>query len=476
MIGVFEKIQQLISQKMYKEAKHLAEKIENELDRENVLGIIFFYEKNFEESVKHFESALKIDPANSDVLFNYAKALFERENYFESWRYLTRIRDKTWEVYDLLGDTQLKQDNPAMAIHYYKKAFEMSELAEIKEKYESIKSKYKNDRKLAIFCLPGFDNFIHDVAQVLSNLYDLELVITTSGQKITQAYQWADIVWIEWTSEVAAEITNKLPKMGKKILVRVPDLGVDVFRNLNLAKKINWYYVDFVVFSEKELMKIYDNLCNEIKNTNVFLVPKGVNLSKITPNLSTNNNLSSIFFDFGLLRKEPYEVFMIINQLGTNYKIYVQKIDKVEGYVKEHLDFLNRSLQNRGIELEYVQLDFNNEKALIEKADLIVSLDYFVPIKYLVKAAMAMNRIVILPRTEQTSSYVDNDLLYMFPNEIPDIIKRTVGRGINSRKIVEENFSLENEVKGLLSILGYESKDEKMSKLVVNLLLGSNNL
>lgn len=116
----------------------------------------------------------------------------------------------------MLGDTQLQLNNLAMALHYYRKASELSDIPEMKEKYESLKKQFKKDTKVAFLCLPGLDHFIKDIANILSEMYEVKLVVTADGKQIVDAYNWADIVWIEWANELAVEITNKLPKGNKK--------------------------------------------------------------------------------------------------------------------------------------------------------------------------------------------------------------------------------------------------------------------
>lgn len=74
-----------------------------------------------------------MEPTNSKVLFNYSKVLFEMADYVNSWKYLTRIPNKTWEVYDFLGDVQHKLRNLPMMLSYYKKAFQLSRIEEIKK-------------------------------------------------------------------------------------------------------------------------------------------------------------------------------------------------------------------------------------------------------------------------------------------------------------------------------------------------------
>ncbi|WP_448378344.1 tetratricopeptide repeat protein [Fervidobacterium sp.] len=245
---------ELITQGRFSEAKQIAEKLPDIVQQENAFGMIYYYEGKLDDAVEHFKKALEIDPINSDVLFNYGKALFDKKDYKEAWRYLLRIHNKDWAVYDLLGDTQLVQGNIPMALYYYRKAAEISPLEEMKKKYLEYKKQYHQDVNIAILCLPGLDNFIHDIADILGEVYNVRLVVSANGNEIVQAYEWADIVWLEWANELAVEVTNKLEKKGKKIVCR---LHPGKLIENQFLYRINWSKIDKIIIGCERLK---DNL------------------------------------------------------------------------------------------------------------------------------------------------------------------------------------------------------------------------
>lgn len=320
MSKVLEQINKLLQNKDFSKAKQLAENIDSEVDKYNILGIIHYHENNPEKSLEMFKKALETDPVNDDVLFNYSKVLFEKGDFFESWRYLTRIKTKTWEVYDLLGDTQLKQNNPAMALHYYKKALKLNNIKEMENKFKDIREKFKKEEKLAIFCLPGLDNFIKDIAEVLSNIYDVKLVVTTDGNEITNAYNWADIVWLEWANEMAVQITNKLSKENKKVICRLH--GYEALRK-DFLSKMNWNFIDKIIFVADNVLKTAIKNEPRIKNVSYKLIYNGIDLSKYTYSIR-NSGENIVFVGHFNYKKNPVLALQIlkrINDIG-NYKLF----------------------------------------------------------------------------------------------------------------------------------------------------------
>jgi len=276
---LFEEISYLINEGKYLKAKEYAQNIEDEIEKLNVLGIISFYEGKYDLSVQMLEGAIKISPVRSDLLFNLSKSLFEAQEYFESWRYLTRIYPKTWEVYDMLGDTQIKADNTAMALYYYKKSYEISKIPQILQKYEALKTSNSSRKKIAFLCLPTGDNFIRDVAYILSEIYDVRLVVTGEGEKIAQAYEWAEIVWIEWANDLAVEITNRLAKNNKRIVCRLHSYEALV----DYPEKIRWDNVDKLVLVGghiERILKKYHSKSYDLLKNKIEILPNGVDLNK----------------------------------------------------------------------------------------------------------------------------------------------------------------------------------------------------
>ncbi|MGC8820019.1 MAG: glycosyltransferase [Fervidobacterium sp.] len=447
---LLSKISELISQRKYSEAKVLAEKIENEVDKQNVMGIIYYYEQDFDEAIKKFEGALKIDPIHADVLFNYAKVLFERGKYFESWRYLARIHDKTWEVYDLLGDTQLKQDNPAMALHYYKKAFEISNISELKEKYNTLKSKYKKNEKLAIFCFPGLDNFVHDIADVLSNIYDIKLVVSTDGREITQAYQWADIVWLEWANEMAIEITNKLPKTGKKVICRLHS-----YESLtDFPEKINWNNVDkLILVSEPigEILKRYHTKVYEKIKSKIIIISNGVDLNKFK--FSPRNHGYNIAIVANIsYKKDPATWLQVIGKLkklDERYTIHIAGSFQDLRYENYFRYFIKDANLEDNVKLYGFLKDINT---FLEDKNYVLSTSIHESFGYNIAEAMASGIKSIIHNFEGSKQLWPADMIFDFIDEIPKIISEDYNSE-RYRSFIEERYSLEEQIKKIVLLL-----------------------
>ncbi|HCF37558.1 MAG TPA: methyltransferase type 11 [Thermosipho africanus] len=440
---LFLHIQNLISKQNFKEAKNFAEKIKDETEKENVLGIISYYEKNLDESVKHFENALRVNPIHSDTLFNYSKVLFEKENYFESWRYLTRIHEKNWQVFDLLADTQLKQYNPAMALYYYKKAAELSDIPEMNEKYKEIKDKFKKDVNLAIFCLPGLDNFIKDIAEILSNIYNVRLVISTDGRQIQEAYNWADIVWLEWANEMAMESTNKLPKSGKIIICRLH--GYEVFTEF--PRKINWDVVDHVFFVAEHKRDLFFESFGQIINPNNITILRGsINLNKfiyfpkknpgknlaIVGNINYRKGFEILLMAFKELikRDNSYKLYIRGTFQDLRYKIAIETMIE-EMNLKKHIIFVPR-LENIG--------------KWLQEMDYILSTSIEESFHSTIGEAMAVGLKPVIHAWKESRKIWPQENVF---NDIEGFVNLILNSEYNSEKyrsFIENNYPIEKQI------------------------------
>lgn len=446
---IFEKILQLIQSSEFSKARELAQNIPNDVDKKNTLGMISFYERRIDDAIKFFEEALKIDPTHSDVLFNYSKVLFEKEEYFESWKYLTRISKKTWEVYDMLGDTQLKQDNLAMALHYYKKAYEMSNIKEIKEKYELIKKQYFRNEKLAIFCLPGLDNFIKDISEILSNIYEVRLVVTTDSKQIVEAHNWADIIWLEWANEMAVEITNKLQKTNKYVICRLH--GYESLRE-DLLRSINWRMVDMMVFVADNVQKsAYENL-PKLREIPYQMVYNGIDLTKYRFKRH-NKGTNLVFVGHFNYKKNPILAVQILKKLcdlDKNYKLFWA------GQMQDQrtFNYMNYIIEKMEIKSNFQFDGFRKDIDLyLEDKNVFLSTSIHEGYGVAILEAMAKGIKPVIHNFYVAEEFYPKEYIF---NTIDEAIQMITSEDYDSEKyrsFTEKNSSLERQIKKIAEIL-----------------------
>ncbi|WP_041082063.1 glycosyltransferase [Thermotoga profunda] len=446
----FEDVIKLIEKKDFSAAKQLAQSIESDIERLNILGIINFYENNLDDALKDFKNALEIAPTHNDVLFNYAKVLFEKGEYFESWRYLTRISDKSWEIWDMLGDTQFKSGNMPMALHYYKKAYDMSNLSELKTKYDSLRNQYHTGKKFAILCLPGLDNFIHNISEILSHVYDVKLVVSADSKEIQEAYSWADIVWLEWANEMAVAITNNLPKGTKKIICRLH--RYEAFANY--TRNINWKNVDRLILVAEhigDVLKEYHSNAYEKFRDKIVVVPNGLDLCKFDfrPRGHGYNIAIVALINH---RKDPaawLQVIGYLKQIDPRYTLHIAGSFQEIHYQNYFEHFIKEADLEENVKLYGHIKDIAK---FLEDKNYILSTSIHEGHPYNIMEAMARGIKPIIHNYEGAKVQWPEKLVYNFIFEIPKIIESEYSSE-RYRKHVEDNYSLERQMEKILYLI-----------------------
>jgi len=142
---MYDEIFKLIQNgELNKAQEHLENTPENDPKRYNISGLIYYQKKEFDKAKEEFEKGLKINPVDSDLLFNYGYLLKNINQEKEAWRYLMRIHNKDWATYDLLGDIEYKKRSKLASLRFYKKAAELPNSPnEMKKKFIDMRNHCK---------------------------------------------------------------------------------------------------------------------------------------------------------------------------------------------------------------------------------------------------------------------------------------------------------------------------------------------
>jgi glycosyltransferase involved in cell wall biosynthesis len=442
---------ELITQGRFSEAKQIAEKLPDIVQKENAFGMIYYYEGKLDDAVEHFKKAVEIDPINSDVLFNYGKALFDKKDYKEAWRYLLRIHNKDWAVYDLLGDTQIVQGNIPMALYYYGKAAEISQLEEMKKKYLEYKKQYHQDVNIAILCLPGLDNFIRDIADILGEVYNVRLVVSANGNEIVQAYEWADIVWLEWANELAVEVTNKLEKKGKKIICRLH--SYEALTNAFLSK-IVWDKVDTIVLVAehmKDVLRMYHPDVYKRIEDKIKVIHNGLNLERFRYKPRTRGYNIAVVANINY-KKDPtmwLQIMGLLKKIDPRYNLSIAGDFQDYRYHFYFHYFIEEAGLRDNVKLfGYV----NNIEEFLEDKNYVLSTSVHEGHPYNIMEAMAAGIKPIIHNYVGAKSQWPKELVFDLIDEVREIVEGEYNSE-SYRTFVEDRYSIEQQIHNIKRVL-----------------------
>jgi len=451
---MYERIIEMIEKKEFTQALNEVEKIEDEKwEKYNLNGLIYFYQNELEKSKKIFEKGLEIEPINSDLLFNYSHVLLSLGEKMEAWRYLMRIHEKDWAVYDILGDIEFKNRSKASAIKFYKKAYDLNKNEEMAKKLLEKRKSIKKNEKIAFFCLPGLETFIKPIAEELAYEYDVRLIISKEEKEIKKGIDWADIVWIEWANELAIYITNKFNLTGKFVINRLH--SYEVLNNYPL--KINWGFIDKLVFVSNH---IKDMFFEEFKiKIDYEIIENGIDLDKYKyKNRKKGYNLCSIaHINY---KKSPDMWIELINKL-TKFDIHYNM--EVAGDIqdKRFLKYFDYIINENNLDNNFKLKGWIEEiEEFLEDKNYIISTSIHESFGYNIAEAMARGIKPIIRNFRGAKEIWPKKLIF---NTIDEAIEKIMENNYYSesyREHIENNFCFEQEIKGI-EILFKKMKNNK---------------
>jgi glycosyltransferase involved in cell wall biosynthesis len=448
---MYENIIEMIEKKEFDKALNEVEKIEeNKWEKYNLSGLIYFYKNELEKAKTMYEKGLKIEPINSDLLYNYAHILISMGKEIEAWKYLMRIHEKDWAVYDILGDIEFKNRSKASAIKFYKKAYDLNQTEEMAKKLLEKRKAIKKNEKIAFFCLPGLETFIKPIAEELTYEYDVRLIISKEEKEIKEGIEWADIVWLEWANELAVFATNKVPEIAnKKVICRLH--GYEAFNAIGL-KKINWDLIDRMIFVADHVREDAYESCSQIKNVPYTMVYNGINLDKFIFRKRAKGK-RICFSGYVNYKKNPMLVVQILEKLLKIDEEY--RID----WVGDHQDirikkYLNYILKDMGIEDKFIFHDWTNEiNSWLEDKNYFLSTSIHEGYGVAIMEAMARGIKPIIHNFYAARGFYPDELIY---NSIDEAVKMITEESYHSesyRRFIEDNYCFEEKMNEIEQVL-----------------------
>lgn len=474
---MYDKIFKLIQNgELNKAQEQLENTPENDPKRYNISGLIYYQKKEFDKAKEEFEKGLKINPVDSDLLFNYGYLLKNINQEKEAWRYLMRIHNKDWATYDLLGDIEYKNRSKLSSLRFYKKAAELPNSPnEMKKKFIDMRNIVKQDTKIAFLCLPGLDNFLKDIVETFSLGYDVKLVVTTDGNQIAESIKWADIVWLEWANEMTVFATNQVPEIqNKKVVCRLH--RYEAFTQF--PDKINWKNVDFLIFVAESMKKTFHELHPNINlnSCKEEIVYNGVDLDKFKFLVHKPGYNLSVLAHINY-RKNPETWVQIIGKLkeiDNRYKLHVGG-DFQDPLYKIYFDYIKKEMN---LENNFILHGWINEvDKFLEDKDYTLSTSIHESFGYNIAEAMARGIKPIIHNFDGAKSLWPSELIY---NTIDEAVEKITEQAYDSesyRRFIEDNYSLEKQIDNMEAILNiYYSKKDASSKKPLKTDEQANNL
>jgi ubiquinone/menaquinone biosynthesis C-methylase UbiE/glycosyltransferase involved in cell wall biosynthesis len=461
---MYEEIFELINKGEINKAQEQIEKISDDDPKKyNLNGLIHFNKKELEKAKEQFEKGLKINPIDSDLLFNYGYLLKEMNQEMESWRYLMRIHDKDWATYDLLGDIEFKNRSKLASLRFYLKAAELTDTPQMKNKFLEIRNKIKKDTKIAFLCLPGLDNFLKDIVETFSLGYDVKLVVSTDGNEITEAIKWADIVWLEWANDLAVFATNKVPEIAnKKVICRL--LGYEIFSKF--PEKINWELVDKLMFINEHKKELFKEIYSKV-NVEKIVIKSGIDLDKFAFKLRKKNYNLLIMGNINY--RKGFETLLLsfqhLLETDNKYMLYIKGIFQDLRYK----DYILNIIKEMKIENNIIFIDqyIDDIDSWGERFGYILSTSIEESFHYTIGEFMSKGIKPVINSWPSAREMWPNECIFATVRQFQEKILEDKYDSESYRRFIEDNYSLEEQINALETALNtLEKVNKKINKKV----------
>ncbi|MEN3043540.1 MAG: hypothetical protein ABDH59_09660 [Fervidobacterium sp.] len=459
-MSIFEEISQLLSKQEFEKAISLAQMLQSQTDQLNALGIIFYYMQDFEKSYENFLKVLELETFHPAASYNLARLVYQKADYKLAWRLSLRVQHKFAGVYELAADAVKALGNLHMATYYYRKAIKYKAAENVFKKYNELINQIRKSQNIVIFADSKERYFSYQLSNVLSSIYNVEVVLPKSADEVLNAFNKVNIVWFEGLNNILAQVSNKLPKNDRKIIVRIYDIVEE-----SLINNINWYFIDEIIFSSEVVRRFYEKRYEELLSIKRITIEKCVDLSEIAP-LKRSNKKIALICDmnyFGLLslleiarklaEKDKFEFYL---RLPENPPVEI--IQNIEIWLKKY-NLHNTFFLSTAGESFY---DFFNNK------DVSIFYNFSEEVSYFIILSMAMGLpTFVYESNEIISQRLPKDFLF---SSLEEVVSKITSKSLDPvvfREYVEDNYPLEREIESIVNLIEQIDENDLFAEMIL---------
>ncbi|MBM7649367.1 glycosyltransferase involved in cell wall biosynthesis [Bacillus ectoiniformans] len=423
-----QKIEGLINKGLIQEATDILEKYEILINNEKWLlatkAILHLLKGDLNTAELLLIDGLYKYPFNADILFNLA--------------YLYELKKEYQKAYDFYMDA-----------HFALNDKEKVSAIEAIKRIETMSPKFVEKHKIAVFVKPGLDNFIDDIIQGLSDEYKVRKILVKSYDQIDQGMEWADTCWFEWCDELIVYGSKHKLAKKRKIICRLH--RYEVFTNYPI--QVCWENVDKLLIVTDHLKLLLQDVIPDLdQRVSIETFKNGVDIKKF-PFEIRKKGYNIAFIGYIHLRKNPILLLQTIKKLvdmDPKYKLYIA------GKFQEPLAELYWNYQVNELKLaNNIIFDGwqDNIEEWLQDKEYIISTSIHESFGYGIAEAMARGIKPVIHNFPFAKEIWPEQHLF---NTIEEAVKTIMSSDYNSqeyRKYVENNFTLEEQLKKLKFIL-----------------------
>ncbi len=411
----------------------------------------------YTESLTFLLEAQRLDPKNSRYNEKIALHFYKNADYQESYKYFKQIGIMFIDSVDSLNAYAVcaeKTDNESDCIEALERSLSMeSGQHDLEKKLREMKGKItgktsSRKKKIAFICAKELDNFIDDIIDGLSSVYNTEKFVVSEKNGVKKAVEWCDIAWFEWCNEVAVFGTNYCSFQGKRTLIRLHSYeAFDQF-----PSQIKWGKVDKLIFVSPHIKEIVKKSIPDIDSkVECEVVYNGLDLSKFDFSEKSPGKDIAMVCKINH-KKNPELALQIMKSLtdrDTDYKLHIA--GNITDMRYEY--YINYMINTMGLEKNVVFYDWIDDmNEWLQDKQYILSTSIHEGHAYNIMEAMAAGLKPVIHNYFGAEHTIPEYAIFNTVDEAVDLIESPTYDSKSYREYVE-GFSLERQINTIDKIL-----------------------
>ncbi|MDR1109398.1 MAG: glycosyltransferase [Deltaproteobacteria bacterium] len=320
MINMILNAEQLVQKGNFKEAYDAFNDIISK-DTTNLralmgFGVVCFKLTNYQESICTFRKILEIKDNHIEALKSLATVLAAEKLYDECMVVIDKLlsvkkRDPeslafAAGVFNGLGKTDQAMDKIESALELTRNNYiKQAEFTDIKSIIMGLPkpSKIKNKPIITVCCVPGMDNFIHELIKLLSPYAKISASVSTNSEDHVRAIRNSNTVWLEWGNQLTKFLLDQKALLNnKKVIVRIHNYEV----HDNLVDSLDFTAATDIVFVASYLRDLFlKKHLPTISNCKIHVIHNGIDTRRFKFVPRTDSKKDIAFLAYISYKKDP---------------------------------------------------------------------------------------------------------------------------------------------------------------------------
>lgn len=299
----------------------------------------------------------------------------------------------------------------------------------------------------------GNDNkFLSDILTHLGNEYEIRLADYFDPKSVHSALRYANLIWVEWATDVAIHIPKNYPHIPKILRLH----SYEAYTHFPAV--IPWQaYTDVIFVADYIRQKVISVTPDLVKRTKTHIIPNGIDLDRFPLKQSTYPKNLAFVAILRHVKNMPFlfQCFKALIDLDPRYHLHIAgEVQATNLESSELLDYLGHMLKELGISKNTHFAGWVSDmNAWLEDKEFIVSSSIRESQGVNIIEGMSKGLKPVLHNFPAATEHYPPTWLFNTPREFAELILRGNPHPQVWREYVRDKFSIETAISQIREIL-----------------------